>query len=42
MGLFAQKTQARKSLKNMEPMSGLEPPCGLRITNGSEEDAESD
>jgi hypothetical protein len=25
-------------LKNMEPMSGLEPPYGLRITNGDEED----
>jgi len=34
----AQKKQERKSLKNMEPMSGLEPPFGLRITNGDKED----
>jgi hypothetical protein len=26
----------------MEPMSGLEPPYGLRITNENEEDEESD
>ena len=34
--------KAGKSLKNMEPMSGLEPPFGLRITNGDEEDEEND
>jgi len=27
--------------KNMEPMSGFEPPYDLRITNGSEEEGES-
>jgi len=29
----AQMKQERNSLKNMEPMSGLEPPFGPRITN---------
>jgi hypothetical protein len=42
MGGFAQKRQRRKSLKNMEPMSGLEQPFGLRITNGDEENDEND
>jgi hypothetical protein len=34
--------EACKSLQNMEPMSGLEPPFGLRITNGDKEDGDSD
>jgi len=42
MGVFTQKKQARKLLKNMEPMSGLEPPYGLRITNGDKENDGND
>jgi hypothetical protein len=42
MGLFAQKKPVCKSLKKMELVSGLEPPFGLRITNGNEENDEND
>ena len=31
----------RKPLKNMEPMSGLEPPFGLRITKANTDEEES-
>jgi hypothetical protein len=34
--------RSRKTLKTMEPMSGLEPPYGLRITNGDEQDHRND
>jgi hypothetical protein len=41
-GVYTKKSRTRKSLKNMEPMSGLEPPFGLRITNAIEDENGSD
>jgi hypothetical protein len=40
-GVFPQTCRKRNSLKNIKPMSGLEPPFGLRITNGDIKDAAS-